>query len=303
MVFDPISARTRTWLVACSCIVCITSHGAAAQNTASMAKAPNQTLGQGAHPLGQQGEMAGLTRFALIAVRYIPETSEKFSQMRIAHRDVETGTTVGGIAIGAGATAACTATAWIPQLCVAATFIYGSIGALLGGLIANFTASDTTTSLPSFGKHVELAGQLLRTGDTAPDLQLREQVYAATLRIPGITTTVLDTQPHPAVEVDYTKFASTAQPYDAALELTVLGLYFGTEAAGDPQRLHVPVRTRIVRLSDRKVLTDAVFLHATEALSAEEWRMHEADALRKAVRQSSAIIGQRIVSQLFNREK
>jgi len=40
-------------------------------------------------------------------------------------------------------------------------------------------------------------------------------------------------------------------------------------------------------------------MHSTEERSADDWRIHDAANLRMAIGESSRVVGQRIVSQLF----
>lgn len=246
--------------------------------------------------------MSGLRRVAILAVRYVPERSEAYAQARSVRRETEAGTAVGGvIGMGAGA-ASCATVAWLPQsavVCFVAASLWSGVGSVAGGILANSLGKGDSTSSLALGAHVTVAASLPRTGDPGPDDMLREEVRVTAAALPARTFTLLDIKPHPAVEVDYRKFASTTTEYDAVLELTVLGLYLVAEAPGGAERFVLPVRARVVRLSDLRVLADIVLTHSTEERSPDDWRTHDAGNLRMAVAESSRVVGQRIVSQLL----
>lgn len=253
-------------------------------------------------PLMGPSDTSGLTRVAILAVRYVPERSEAYAQLRNVRRETEAGTAVGGvIGFGAGA-AACATVAWIPQsaiVCFMAASLWSGVGAVTGGILANSMGENRATTFPIPGAQVTVAASLLKTGDAGPDDLLREHARVTAVALPAKTVTILNIKPHPAVEIDYRTFASTTTEYDAVLELTVLGLYLVAEAPGGAERFVLPVRARIVRLSDLKVLADFVLMHSTEERSPDDWRAHDAASLRTAIGESSRVVGQRIVSQLF----
>lgn len=207
---------------------------------------------------------SGLRRVAILAVRYVPGRSEVYAQTRSVRRETGAGTAVGGvIGMGAGA-ASCATVAWLPQsavVCFVAASLWSGVGAVTGGILANSLGKSDSTSSLALGEHVTVAASLPRTEDPGPDDLLREEVRVTAAALPAKTFTLLNIKPHPAVEVDYRKFAATTTEYDAVLELTVLGLYLVAEAPGGAERLVLPVRARVVRLSDLKVLADIVLTH------------------------------------------
>jgi hypothetical protein len=247
-------------------------------------------------------DIAGLRRFAILAVRYVPERSEAYGQLRSGRRETEAGAAVGGvIGFGAGA-ASCATVAWMPVsaiVCFGFASLWSGVGAVTGGILANSIEKNHATTSPIPGAQVTVAASLLRTGDTGPDDLLLEQVRVTAAELPAKTVTILNMKPHPAVEVDYRKFASTTAEYDAVLELTVLGLYLAAAAPGGAERFVLPVRARVVRLSDLKVLADIVLMHSTEERSADDWRTDQAVNLRVAIGESSRVVGKSIVTQLF----
>lgn len=247
-------------------------------------------------------DTSGLRRFALVAVRYVPNRSEEYAQLRSTRMETEAGTAVGGvIGFGAGA-ASCATLAWIPQsavVCFMAASLWSGVGAVTGGILANSMGKTGARTSPVPGAQVTVVASLLKGGDVGPDDLLREQVRVTTEALPAKTVTILNIKPHPAVEVDYRKFASTTKDYDAVVELTVLGLYLVAATPGGAERFVLPVRARVVRLSDLKILADGVLMHSTEERSPDDWRADDAANLGAAIGESSRIVGQRIVSQLF----
>jgi len=252
-------------------------------------------------PLMAPGDITALRRFAILAVRYVPERSEAYGQLRSGRRETEAGAAVGGaIGFGAGA-ASCATVAWIPAsaiVCFGFASLWSGVGAVTGGILANSIGKDHATTSPVPGAQVTVAASLLGTGDAGPDDLLLEQVRVVAAALPAKTVSILNIKPHPAIEVDYRKFASTATDYDAVLELTILGLYLAA-APGGGERFVLPVRVRVVRLSDLKILADIVLMHSTEERSPDDWRIHDAANLRLAIGQSTRVVGQRIVSQLL----
>lgn len=278
----------------------LVSGSALAQSSAPVIVPPIDVRDENS-PMGPS-DTSGLRRFALVAVRYVPQRSEEYAQLRSTRMETEAGTAVGGV-IGFGAgLASCATVAWIPYatvVCFGVASLWGSVGAVTGGILANSMEKNHATTSPVPGAQVTVAASLLRAGDTGPDDLLREQVRVTAAEFPAKTVTILNIKPHPAVEVDYRKFASTTTEYDAVVELTVLGLYLVAAAPGGAERFMLPVRARVVRLSDLKVLADSVLMYSTEERSADDWRAEDAANLRIAIGESIRVVGQRIVSQLF----
>ena len=278
----------------------LVSGSALAQSSAPVIVPPIDVRDENS-PMGPS-DTSGLRRFALVAVRYVPQRSEEYAQLRSTRMETEAGTAVGGV-IGFGAgLASCATVAWIPYatvVCFGVASLWGGVGAVTGGILANSMEKNHATTSPVPGAQVTVAASLLRAGDTGPDDLLREQVRVTAAEFPAKTVTILNIKPHPAVEVDYRKFASTTTEYDAVVELTVLGLYLVAAAPGGAERFMLPVRARVVRLSDLKVLADSVLMYSTEERSADDWRAEDAANLRIAIGESIRVVGQRIVSQLF----
>ncbi len=291
---SPIRLRVVVWFAL------LISAAALAQTATPAGVQPIDTRDES--PLMAPNYMSGLRRFAILAVRYVPERSEAYAQARSVRRETEAGTAVGGvIGFGAGA-ASCATIAAIPQtavVCFMGASIWSGIGAVTGGILANSMARNDSTTPFALGTHVTVAASLLRAGDASPDDLLCEEVRVTAAALPAKAFTLLNIKPHPAVEVDYRKFAATATEYDAVLEVTVLGLYLAAKAPGEAERFVLPVRARVVRMSDLKVLADIVLMHSTEERSPDDWRAHDAAKLRIAIADSSRVVGQRIVSQLL----
>jgi hypothetical protein len=247
-------------------------------------------------------ERAKLKRMAVVSVRYVPGRSEKYSKSRLARGNAEVGGGI-GFAAGLGATAViCVPMAVFPPLaatCFASLgIVVGGAGSIVGENVAKSMAAPAAAQPQPWGNHATVAADLVGATDPGPDEVLREQIRRSLPQGSSPAISILNAQPHPAVEVDYRKFARAQQDFDAAVELTVLGQYLAGDRAGGPERFVLPVRLRVVRLSDSRVLADTVLVDASGEHSAEDWRREEGKLVKEAARESAGVIARRIASGL-----